>query len=409
MRVLLINKFHYPAGGAERAVFDWAKSLRAHGHEVMFFSMRHPSNLPCAEEKFFVPRVRFDFDQSGPGRLRAAAHSVWSAEARKRLRALLRERGEPDIAHLHSFMFQLTPSILKPLARHGVSIVQTCHEYAHVCVNQHLFNHRTDRICDRCLRFGRLSPLWTGCVKGSFAASAAGCAAGLAEALFGGGRRVIRRFFTPGGFMRRVYLRGGMPAQRLFHVPNPLDPDWIAPGEGPGEYMLFLGRLVPHKGIMTFLEAARHAPNVPCRIVGGGPLEDEVRARLAESGLKNVNLMGWLQGEALKEAVRGARAVVVPSEWYDPFPYVILEAMMAARPVIATNIAGPAEMVRQGEDGLLFPLRNAARLAMEMKALWDEPDRAAALGECGREKVLGRNDPERHYRVMMRHFEDVLR
>jgi glycosyltransferase involved in cell wall biosynthesis len=409
VKVLLINKFHYLAGGAERYVFDWARSLRAHGHEVIFFSMRHPANEPCAESEFFVPRVRFDFEQSATQRLRAAAHSIWSTEARKCLQRLLGKRGAPDIVHLNSFMFQLTPSILKPLVRRGIQIVQTCHEYAHICINQHMFNYRTNRICDRCIRHGRLSPLWTGCIKGSFAASLAGCAACAADELLGGSRRVVRRFFTPGEFMRRKYVQGGIPSDRVFHVPHPMDPNWITPGEGPGGYMLFLGRLAPYKGIMTFLDAAERVPEVPCRIVGGGPMEEQVRARLTDGKLGHVKHAGWLRGEALKEAVRGARAVVVPSEWYEPFGYVILEAMLAARPVIATNIAGPAELVSLGEDGLLFPLRDAGKLAVEMKALWDEPERATALGETGREKVLGRHDPERHYEVMMRHFKDVVR
>lgn len=409
MKVLLVNKFHYMAGGAERYVFDWARTLREHGHEVMFFAMQHPANEPCAEERYFVPRVRFDLEQGAPEKLRAAAHSIWSTEARRRLQALLADRGEPDIAHLNSFMFQLTPSILKPLVRHKIPIVQTCHEYAHICVNQHLFNYRTTEICGRCMRHGRFSSLWTGCVKGSFAATAAGAAAGAVDELFGGSRRVIRRFFTPGEYMRRLYIRGGLASSRVFHVPNPIDPDWTRPGEGPGDYMLFVGRLAPYKGIMTFLDAAERVPDVPCRIAGGGPLEEAVNARLSSGKLKHVKSLGWLRGEDLKQAVRGARAVVTPSEWYEPFGYVILEAMLAARPVIASDIAGPAELVRQGEDGLLFPPGDAHRLAIEMKTLWNEPERAAALGDAGRAKVRKRFHPERHYEVMMGHFADVMR
>ncbi len=370
--------------------------------------MRHPRNRPCAEEAFFAPRVQFDLEQSAGDKLRAAARSVWSRAARERLRALLRARGTPDVAHLNAFIFQLTPSVLKPLIERGVPIVQTCHEYGHICPNQHLYNFRSHRVCERCLRDGPLAPLWTGCIKGSFAASAAGCAAALGDRLVGHSRRLIRRFFTPGAYMRRKYIQGGMPPKRVFHVPHPLHPDWIAPGDGPGDFMLFLGRLAPYKGIMTFLAAARHLPDVPCRIVGDGPLEEAVRARLADPAMQHVTLSGWLEGDELKTAIRAARAAVVPSEWYEPFGYVILEAMLAARPVIATNIAGPAELVRPGEDGLLFPLGNATRLAREMKLLWSEPDRAMALGESGRRKVLERNDPERHYRRMMSHFRDVM-
>ena len=225
MKILLINKFYYLSGGAERYLLEWERLLRSRGHDVMIFSMRHPANFPSRQERFFLDRVRFDADQPPAARLRAAAHAIWSREAEARLRAMLRSEGTPDLAHLQSFMYQLTPSVLAPLAARGVPIVQTCHDYAHVCVNQHLYNHRVNRICEECLRHGRLAPLWTRCMKGSVAASAAGCAAGCSDALFGRTRETIRRFIVPGEFMRRKLIAGGMPSPaRLpcsaFHPPG---------------------------------------------------------------------------------------------------------------------------------------------------------------------------------------------
>ena len=84
MKILLINKFYYLSGGAERYVFEWERLLRSRGHDVMIFSMRHPENLLSRQERFFTERVRFDPDQSRGARLRAAAHSTWSREAQAR-------------------------------------------------------------------------------------------------------------------------------------------------------------------------------------------------------------------------------------------------------------------------------------------------------------------------------------
>ena len=307
MKILLINKFYYLAGGAERYLFDWERLLRAHGHTVSIFSMRHPLNRPCAQERFFADQVAFDLAQPVPAKLKAAAHSIWSAQAAQRLEALLRAEGPPDVAHLHSFMFQLTPAILEPLRRRGVPVLQTNHEYAHLCVNQHFYNHRVDRICEQCLKHGRLAPLWTRCMKGSFAASAAGCAAGLAEAFFGRLRARVSRFIAPGEFMRRKFIEGGMPPERVFHVPNFVEFSAIPPSDAAGDYLLFFGRLVAHKGIGLFLDAARLAPELPCKVVGGGPLEERIRRRISEEGIQNVELLGHCEGERLWELVRGAR------------------------------------------------------------------------------------------------------
>jgi len=408
VKILLINKFYYLAGGTERYVLEWEALLRSRGHDVTIFSMRHPGSFPSRQERFFVERIRFEPDQSRGARLRAAAHSIWSREAAERLTELLKAEGAPDIVHLHSFMYQLTPAILEPLVARGVPIVQTCHDYQHICVNQHLYNHRVNRLCEECLRRGRLAPLWTRCMQGSFAQSAAGCASGCADALLGRSRSKVRRFITPSDFMRRKMIEGGLPARRVFHERHFIRPDWIAPAESPGEYILFMGRLVPQKGIGAFLDAAALAPEVPCKVAGTGGLEPAVRARVREENLSHVEVLGQREDRQLLETVRGARAVVVPSEWYEPFSLVILEAMAAARPVIASRVAGPAEILSHDADGLLVTPGSAEELAAAFRALWRDPARAVEMGRCGLEKTRTLYTPDGHYQRLMRHFEEVL-
>jgi glycosyltransferase involved in cell wall biosynthesis len=408
VKILLINKFYYLAGGTERYLFEWEALLRSRGHDVMVFSMRHPENLPSRQERFFMERVRFDADQPREARLRAAAHSIWSREAAERLTELLKAEGAPDVVHLHSFMYQLTPAILDPLVARRVPIVQTCHDYAHICVNQHLYNHRVNRLCEECLRRGRLAPLWTRCIKGSFAQSAAGCAAGCADALIGRSRSKVRRFITPSDFMRRKMIEGGLPARRVFHERHFIRPDWIAPSQSPGDYILFMGRLVPQKGLGTFLDAAALAPEVPCKVAGTGALEPAARARVREENLGHVEVLGHRDGRQLLEIVRGARAVVVPSEWYEPFSLVILEAMAAARPVIASRVAGPAEILSHGADGLLVTPGSAGEFAAAFRTLWRDPARAVEMGRRGLEKTRALYAPDGHYRRLMRHFEEAM-
>jgi glycosyltransferase involved in cell wall biosynthesis len=405
MKVLLINKFYHLNGGAERHLFDWENLLRAHGHDVFLFSMKDPRNRPCAQEPYFIDPVRFDGPMAPAQMLRAAAHSIWSRQAARRIEALLSAEGTPDIAHVHSFVYQLTPSILGPLARRGVPIVQTCHEYAHICVNQHLYNQRTEQPCRECLRRGRLAPLLTRCMKGSLAASAAGVAAGLADSLLARSRARIRRFLAVSEFMRRELLRGGLPPRRVFCTPNFIDADSAPQGEGPGRYVLFLGRLTPYKGIRTFLRAARLAAEVPCKVAGAGPLEAEAR----RDAPANVEVLGHREGQALSDLVRHARVLVAPSEWYEPFGLVILEAMAAGRAVIASRMAGPAEIISDGRDGLLTPPADPEALSAAMRRLWAAPDLAAELGRNGRDKVRLEYGAEAHYARMMTHFEQVLR
>ncbi len=407
MKILLVNKFYYMSGGAERYLFDWENLLRDHGHEVAVFAMRHPLNRPCEQSSYFVEQVRFDPDQSLTARLRAATHSIWSAEAARKLRRLIEEEGPFDIAHLNAIVYQITPSILRPLAERNIPIVQTCHEYSPICANQRLYNQRTNRICAACLRGGLLAPLWTRCVKGSFAASATACLATMADRLAARSRKRIRYYVATSSFMRDMLLRGGLQAERVRHIPNFVNAEAIPPGEQPGEYMLYFGRLVPQKGIETFIAAAAKRPDIPCRALGGGPMEDALRRRLAGDGPANVELLGHLEGEELVATLRGARAVVVPSEWYEPFGLVILEAWSAGRPVIASEIGGPAEIVSHERNGLLFPAGDAEALATAMQRLWQDAELAASLGRTGRQEAVTRYTPERHYESMMTLFKEA--
>jgi len=408
MNILLINKFYYLSGGAERYVFDWEQLLREHGHDVRVFAMQHPRNRPCAQERYFVDHVEFRPDLSITSKARAALHSVWSRQARRNIRALLRNEGRPDVVHLHSFSYQLTPSILGPIRDAGIPVVQTCHEYSPICANQRLYNQRTHAICEACLHHGPLAPLWTRCLKGSFAASATACAASLADRFLAHSRNRIARFITPSRFMKTMLERGGIPPDRIAAIPHFIAAEAIQSSNQPGDYLLFFGRLVEQKGIWTFLNAARQCADIPCKILGGGPLENEVRRRVARHGLSHVEVLGHKEGEELWTLVRGSRAVVVPSEWYEPFGLVILEAMATGRAVVVSDLAGPAELVAPDQNGFRFPPGDSDSLAHIMTRLWRNPDRAVTMGQSGREKVLSEFRPDDHYQRVMKQFEDVI-
>jgi glycosyltransferase involved in cell wall biosynthesis len=200
-----------------------------------------------------------------------------------------------------------------------------------------------------------------------------------------------------------------MPARRVFHVPHFIRPDWIAPSQARGDYILFLGRLVPEKGIWTFLKAAALLPDVPFKVSGAGALEEAVRAHVRQRNLRHVEVLGHRDGAELQEIVRAARAVTVPSEWHEPFSLVILEAMAAARPVIASRVAGPAEIISHGVDGLLAAPGNAEEFAAAFRALWSDPARAIEMGRRGLVKTQTHYTPDDHYRRLMRHFERIRR
>ena len=128
MKILLVNRYHYPVGGTETYLFALDRMLREAGHQVRHFSAADPRNLPCGEAEFFArpldPQKR-PFD---------AARMLWNGEAARKLDALL-ARERPDVAHLNLVHHSLTLSILGPLARRKIPVVWTVHDLLPLCPN----------------------------------------------------------------------------------------------------------------------------------------------------------------------------------------------------------------------------------------------------------------------------------
>lgn len=383
MRILVVNKFYWEKGGSERVLFDLAHAYAAAGHEVIPFSMASPRNLPTPWAGRFAPEVRWE--GGGPlASLRAAAGVIHSREAKRHLAALLRD-ARPDVAHLHNFHHQLSPSIVDALREAGVPAVHTLHDYKIVCPNYLLFTEGA--VCERCAggRFGHA--IAHRCVRGSVAASAVAAV----ESAWHRARRTLERgirvFVSPSRFLadraRAMGFRG-----RLEVVPNGLDAAAVRPATGPGEGFLYAGRLALEKGVATLVEAVRRDPALTVTIAGDGP-EAEALRHAAAGAPERIRFAGALPRAEVLERVRAARAVVMPSLWHENAPLAALEAAASAVPVVASRRGGLPEIVRDDENGILVPPGDPEALAKALRSLQDSPDLAARLGRRGREIAAG--------------------
>jgi glycosyltransferase involved in cell wall biosynthesis len=392
MRVLLINKFHYPKGGAERAYFDTARILAEKGESVAFFSMAHPENLDTEWARYFVSNVDYLDEHQGLGsKIQAAARILWNFEAARNLDRLIDEF-RPDVAHLHNTYHQLSPSLLWTLRRRGVPIVMTLHDYKLVSPNYSLsvrgriWEHASGWRCiiDRC-------------VKDSYAKSAV-CAV---EQWFHralGSFRNVAAFIAPSRFLIDKMHALGFPYP-IEHVPQPLLPFPPEPQVyGGGEYLLFLGRLSTEKGVELLLDAMAQCPNEHLVIAGTGPAEAMLREKQQTLNLSNVSFLGHQTGAAWEEAIARAQAIIIPSIWYENMPYVMLEALSRGKPVIASRLGGMPERVFDGRNGFLFDPAVPGDL-VRVLAEFRRSDRGA-LGRNARESV---DDlvPEKYYQHLL--------
>lgn len=379
MRVLLINKFHYKKGGAERAYFDTARILAENGHEVAFFSMEHPNNEGSTCESFFANSVDYlDDQQSFFSKAKAGLRIIWNFEASQKLEALI-QAFKPEIAHLHNTYHQLSPSILWMLKKHRVPIVMTLHDYKAVSPNYSLFARGRIWFSTsgwRCL-VDRV-------VKDSLVKSAVCAVETWLHRLIRSYARVDR-FIAPSHFLIKTYKTLGFPYP-VQYVPQPLDPFPSLPTEfGGGEYFFFVGRLSVEKGVQTLLEAFTQLPDEKLVIVGTGPEETVLKEYQEAKGLSNIVFLGFQTGEPLDDIFRGAKALILPSVWYENMPYVMLEAFSFGKPVIGSNLGGIPERVQDGSNGFLFEAGNAESLRSAIKR-FNQFDQAG-LGQNARKSI----------------------
>jgi len=166
---------------------------------------------------------------------------------------------------------------------------------------------------------------------------------------------------------------------------------------GGDRLVVAVGRMVDKKGFRFLLEAAPAiaAGHPEARIVlgGGGDLLPRLRDQARELGLGDrVLFPGPLDHHQVLELLTAAEVFVMPSVRdrrgnVDGLPIVVLEAMAAGRPVVATNVAGMPLAVDDGDTGVLVPERDSGALAAAVGALLDDPERGRRMGAAGLDKV----------------------
>lgn len=392
-RLLSINNYFYVRGGSEAVYFGHNRMLESLGWSVVPFAMKHSRNLPTPWSEFFVDELEVGGGYSIAGKLARLPKVVYSLEARRRLDGLI-DRAPPDVAHAHNIYHHISPSILGLLRRRSIPTLLTLHDLKIACPAYTML--AADGVCERC-RSGRLhNVVLNRCIGRSTTMSLVVMLEALVHRLLGSYRRCVDRFVVPSRFYVDKLCEWGWPRSQFRYVPNFVEVKRYAPRPAPGEYFLYFGRVARQKGLATLIRAARGA-RLPVAVAGDGPDLAAMR-RLAASLQVNVAFLGHLSGDALHEAIRGSRAVVLPSEWYENAPVSILEAYALGKPVIGAAIGGIPELIRENETGVCFESGDAAALARALNDMASRRDiEIEAMGREAR-RWVEEGFTEDHYR-----------
>jgi glycosyltransferase involved in cell wall biosynthesis len=404
MKILMVNKFYYVRGGAERYMFEWSKTLQDRGHQIIPFSMQHELNDATDYSKYFVSSVDFDLPGGIVAMIQAFARTVYSLEAKSKVEDLVRSE-RPDIAHLHNFTHQISPSILDVFRKYNIPSVMTLHDYKLVCPSYTmLFNGRP---CERCKGSKFYWCALKKCTKGSYLKSAANALGAYAHGTVLRAYDQVRTFVCPSKFLMDKMKEMGLRAE-LVHVPYAIDASLYRPyHEHDSRTIVYFGRLSSEKGLITLLEAAKGLNSINLKIIGEGPEKGQILKRVRKESLDNVSILGYKAGEDLFDHVRHSMFAVVPSEWYENYPRAAIEAFALGKPVLGARIGGIPELVKDWETGLTFEPGNVQDLTYKIEALCEERSRLSEMGRRARQFVQKELNSRKHYEVLMEIYRNA--
>lgn len=347
MKIAIVHNRYQQRGGEDQVVDAEVALLRAHGHEVIELL---EDNRDIAQ----VPAWQLGVD------------TFWSRSAAARVERLCHEQ-RPEVVHCHNTFPRLSPSVQWAAHRAGVPVVQTLHNFRLLCVNAVLM--RDGRPCEACV--GHLP--WRGvvhrCYRGSAWQSAATAGMLAVHRALGTAERAVDCHIALTDHARSLLIRGGLPADRIVVKPN-FAPDPGPPDDRPRQGLLYVGRLSPEKGLAVLLQAAALARQ-RVTLLGDGPLAEDCRAS------PWIDFRGTGTPEQVREAMRGARALLLPSICHESMPRVLVEAFAAGLPVLASRLGALAELVDHGRTGLLFDAGNPQALADAMTEAGRSDDASA--------------------------------
>ncbi len=363
MRVLLAHNFYRSSApsGEDEVVRSEHRLLAENGIEV-------------------IPFMRFNdaLAAGARGAIEAALSNAWSFASLGALRKLIAEQ-QPDVAHFHNTFPQISPAAYLACREAGVPVVQTLHNYRMFCANGLL--NRGGEPCERCVGSNPLPALAHACYRGSRVATAGMLLGGLLHRARRTYQTEVVRYIVLTEFARRKFIAHGLAAERIVVRGNSLPYDPGA-GAGAGGYALYAGRLTAEKGVSTLVRAWKALPDIPLRIAGDG----ELRATLErEAAGLPIEFLGRIPAERVIEQMQGADMLVVPSECYEGFPRVVVEAFATGTPIIAADLGGLRELVDE-RAGIRFPSGDAHALAGAVTQLWRDPARRDHLRQANRRR-----------------------
>ena len=375
----------------------------------------YSSGVPSGENKVFVSEKKLLLDKGhaleeffrsndevkhagGRGKIKAALSTPWNINASAAIRKRVEEI-QPDVVHVHNTFPLISPAIFHSIGKRAARVL-TLHNYRLFCPAA--IPLRDGKVCTECLdKRSSLPSIIHGCYRESrIATLPLACSVGL-HRIIGTWINEVDAFICLSDFQRKLMIGAGLPKEKVHVKPNfyPGNPA-VVPWAKRKPYVVFVGRLTAEKGVVNLLRAwkawGNEAPEL--RIVGAGELRSELE-KLAE-GLP-VHFLGQLPTEQTQAEIANASLQILPSEWFETFGLVVIEAFAHGTPAAVSNIGPLPSIVEHEKSGIVFQPANPSSLLEEVRKAWETPGLLERLGQNARAEFDRKYTEDANYTILM--------
>ena len=339
-RVLIIHNYYQIPGGEDTVVSNEKRLLEQHGHAAFFYMRRNQEINGFS----LFQKLCFPFQ------------TVFSQRTYREIKKMIREK-HIDLIHVHNTLSLISPSVYYAAFKCKVPVIQTVHNFRLLCPGAAFVRNGT--ICEDCVEKGLLCSVKGKCYRNSRLQTLVSAFTLKLHRMLGTYGKIYYICLTE--FNKKKLLQLNNKGKQLiepghiFIKPNFVWPKGeIFPMEKRKNQFLYAGRLDALKGIWVLLEAWKKIKGCQLVICGGGPEEASIGSFLEKNGMENVRLLGQVSHEQVLEILRESRALLMPTQWYEGQPMVILESYSVGTPVIGSSLGNVKDMIVEKVTGCTF-------------------------------------------------------
>ena len=410
MKILLIHMYfsdkYYT--GINPIVYGTYRTLNEQGDEVYVYA--HDVK-PYIDENYkyskYFPKSVFIWDvEHTPKNVSAYRRSfIYNKEAVNNLEKLLDEI-KPDLVHIHVTCC-MSFGILKPIKKRKIPIVYSVHDISAFCPSVFMVG---TNICNECRGYNTFPCIRKNCGK-KMLRSIFSAFRNFTDRLLGS-QKDIDLYLAVSEATKQYLIKSGLNQDKIKVLPNFVDKQTMEKGINTeiksGDYFFYAGGVAEIKGLYTLLETMKSLPrDINLHLAGSGDYE-KIKEFIKENNLENIKILGTLTKEQMQKEYENCICVLMPSEWFETFGMINIEAAVWGKPSVSSNIGGLSNVVENEKTGLIFEPKNKEQLKECILKYWNNRDLALQHGRAAREKVLSQYSEDIYFNRLREIYKEAI-